>query len=111
VTPIEPADAEAAAAAARTAQAMADQIGRQTGLRPSEIRCPGWTGVDCLDASVAIWMMRALVAQNVLARREAQTLFVAVNPEADPGGVRVWSAVAAIHRLAQKRHLVQSRTP
>ena len=103
VTPIEPADAETAAAAAMTAQAMGEQIERQTGLRPSGLRCTGWTGVDCPDASVAIWMMRALVAQNVLARREAQTLFVPVNPQADPGGIRVWSAVATAHRLARGR--------
>ena len=72
-------------------------------LRPSGLRSTGWAGVDCLDASVAVWMMRALVAQNVLARREAQTLFVPVNPKTDPGGVRVWSAVARVHRLASGR--------
>ena len=64
----------------------------------------GWTGVECVDAPAAIWMMRALVAQNVLARREAHTLFVPLNPETDPGGVRVWSAVARVQQLAQLRH-------
>jgi hypothetical protein len=103
VTPIEPDVAEIAAATARTAQAMGEQIERQTGLRWSGSGGAGWTGVDCLDASVAIWMMRALVALNVLARREAQTLFVPVHPDADPGGVRVWSAVATVHRLARAR--------
>jgi len=63
----------------------------------------GWMGVECINASTAIWMMRALVAQNVLARREARTLFVPVNPEADPGGVRVRSAVASVQRLARWR--------
>ena len=60
----------------------------------------GWTGVECPDARAAIWMMRALVAQNVLARREAHTLFVPVNPAIDPGGVRVRAAVARVQRLA-----------
>ena len=64
----------------------------------------GWTGVECVDAPAAIWMMRALVAQNVLARREARTLFVPLNPETDPGGVRVWSAVARVQQLAHLRH-------
>ena len=63
----------------------------------------GWQGVECPDAPAAIWMMRALVAQNVLARREAHTLFVPLNPTGDPGGVRVRSAVARVQQLAGLR--------
>jgi sirohydrochlorin cobaltochelatase len=62
----------------------------------------GWMAVECVNASTAIWMMRALVAQNVLARREGHTLFVPVNPEIDPGSVRVRSAVARVQRLAAR---------
>jgi len=63
----------------------------------------GWTGVECPDAPAAIWMMRALVAQNVLARREGHTLFAPLNPTADPGGVRVRSAVVRVQQLAGLR--------
>ena len=63
----------------------------------------GWKGVECPDAPVAIWMMRALVAQNVLARREGTTLFVPVNPETDAGGIRTWSALARTQRLERLR--------
>jgi sirohydrochlorin cobaltochelatase len=63
----------------------------------------GWTSVECPDAPAAIWMMRALVAQNVLARREGHTLFVPLNPAADPGGVRVRSAVTRVQHLERHR--------
>jgi hypothetical protein len=60
---------------------------------------PGWRGVACDSVASAIRMMRALVAINVLARREGTTLFVPVNPEADPGGGRVYAALATAYRL------------
>lgn len=63
----------------------------------------GWTGVECPDPPAAIWMMRALVAQNVLARREGHTLFVPLNPASDPGGVRVRSAVTRVQQLERQR--------
>jgi hypothetical protein len=103
ITPGEPEDDHAAADDARTARAIDERVQRATGLRSSPIQCNGWTGVECRDASSAIWMMRALVAQNVLARREGLTLFVPVNSKADPGGVRAWSALITVHRLAQIR--------
>ena len=56
-------------------------------------RYAGWTGVECESVPDAVGMMRALVASNVLARREGTTLFVPVNPAADPDGRRVSAAV------------------
>lgn len=99
VTPAEPADEREIAQAERAARTIAEQIDRQTGLRPSALEYTGWVGVECAGVASAIWMMRALVGINVLARREDQTLFVPVNPYDDPGGVRVWSAVARVHQL------------
>ena len=43
-------------------------------------------------------MMRALVASNVLARREGTTLFVPINSAVDPDRRRVVSAVADVQR-------------
>jgi hypothetical protein len=60
---------------------------------------PGWRGVECDGVASAVWMMRALVASNVLARREGTMLFVPVNPAADPGGHRVAAAVERVRRL------------
>ena len=60
----------------------------------------GWIGVECASVRAAIWMMRALVVSNVLSRREGTTLFVPVNPTADPDGARVSGLLARIGHLA-----------
>jgi hypothetical protein len=61
---------------------------------------PGWVGVPCASAEHAIWMMRALVASNVLARREETTLLVPVNPAVDPGGAMAAGRVTRVQALA-----------
>ena len=58
---------------------MTDAIQRHTGLVISPRRYSGWLGVVCADVRSAVWMMRALVVNNILSRREATTLFVPVN--------------------------------
>ena len=50
--------------------------------------------------------MRALVANNVLSRREGTTLLVPNNPVSDPNGVIVARAVMLVHRLAAARGIV-----
>ena len=45
-------------------------------------------------------MMRALVANNILSRREATTLLVPINAAEDPGGDGVVNCLARIHALA-----------
>jgi hypothetical protein len=52
---------------------------------------------------MAVWMMRAMVVNNVLSRREGTTLFVPNNPVSDPGGVIVARTVSIVHRLAAIR--------
>jgi hypothetical protein len=47
--------------------------------------------------------MRALVASNVLARREGTVLYVPVNPDGDPGGETVAIAVAKARAFAALR--------
>jgi hypothetical protein len=61
----------------------------------------GWLGLTCASVDMAVWMMRAIVVSNVMARREGVVLFVPVNPVADPNGGRVAEAVVRLHRLAQ----------
>lgn len=63
----------------------------------------GWRGVDCASVKAAVWLMRAMVVNNVLSRREGTTLFVPKNPAGDPGGVIVARTVALAHRLAAMR--------
>ena len=47
-------------------------------------------------------MMRAMVASNVLARREGTTLFVPINPVTDPDGDTVVRSLTRLHRLAAR---------
>ena len=65
----------------------------------------GWRGIDCPGVKAAVWMMRAMVVNNVLSRREGTTLFVPNNPVSDPNGVIVARTVMSIHRLAAMRGL------
>lgn len=62
----------------------------------------GWRGVPCETVKRAVWIMRALAAHNVLARREGTTVFVPRNNEDDPGGSIVDAAVAAVQQLADR---------
>jgi hypothetical protein len=80
--------------------AIADLFATLERRAPLVTPADGWRGVPCASARRAIWCMRALVAHNVLARRESQTLFVPVNHAADPDGARVARAVADVERLA-----------
>ena len=82
---------------------MAGSIHQNTGLTRSRHRYAGWLGLDCTSVGTAIWMMRALVASNILSRREETTLFVPVNPATDVTGDIVVRAVSRIHRLADGR--------
>jgi sirohydrochlorin cobaltochelatase len=82
---------------------LADTIRRDTGLSRSTHGYRGWLGVDCPTVRAAVWMMRLMIASNVLSRREERTLFVPVNAAGDPGGARVASALVLVHRLAQTR--------
>jgi sirohydrochlorin cobaltochelatase len=103
---VEPALASDAAADAgyeETAANLATAIAWEAGFQPSTHRYGGWLGLDCPSVHAAVWMMRALVASNVLSRREGQVLFVPVNPPSDPGGVRVRRAVSFVRRLAASR--------
>jgi hypothetical protein len=80
--------------------ALADSVRRDTGLSTSPHRYAGWLGVECPGVPAAIWMMRLLVAGNVLTRREGTALFVPVNPATDPDGQAVARALARVHRFA-----------
>lgn len=94
-----PGDHEAAAV-------IASRMHREIGLGRSRHRYAGWVGVECASVRVAVWMMRALVASNVLSRREGQVLFVPVNASTDPTGAIVSDAVAHVYQCASARSVV-----
>ena len=65
------------AEAASAAPAAADRRGAPASAGRRH-RYAGWLGVECPSVRAAVWMMRALVASNVLSRREGTVLFVPV---------------------------------
>ena len=85
------------------ASSIATRLERGIGLHRSNHRYVEWLGLECSDVRSAVWMMRALVASNVLSRREDRTLFVPVNPSTDPDGALVAAAVARVHTFASAR--------
>jgi hypothetical protein len=95
---------------ARTNAALAAAAGAlieaRTGLRISPEVHSGWLGIECADVRVAVWLMRALVARNVLSRREGTVLYVPLNAGADPEGARLADAVAGVFFCARARGVV-----
>jgi sirohydrochlorin cobaltochelatase len=94
---------EALTGGVELATSIAALIHRDTGLRRSNHRYAGWLGVECPNVRSAVWMMRALVATNVLSRREGTVLFVPVNAMTDPQGTIVSEAVARVYHCASAR--------
>jgi hypothetical protein len=94
-------DASTAADRARMRPAILQRITEDTSLPASSHRYTGWLGVECPTVASAIWMMRALVVHNVLARREGTTLFVPFNQAADPTGAGAVAALVRVHHLAR----------
>jgi sirohydrochlorin cobaltochelatase len=75
------------------------------GLRISSHRYANWLGVECPTVHAALWMMRMMVAANILSRREGTVLFVPLNPATDPGADIIAGAIVRIHRLAAARQV------
>jgi sirohydrochlorin cobaltochelatase len=82
---------------------LVERLRTVPGVGVASPRQAGWLGVACPDVGSAVWMTRALIAMNVLARREGTVLCVPVNIATDPQGERVARAIARVHRLAAAR--------
>jgi hypothetical protein len=85
---------------------LAQSIVTDTGLFASDDRYAGWLGVPCPTVRAAIWIMRALVVSQVLARREDSVVFLPLDSAADPNGDRVRRALLAVHGLAKFRTIL-----
>ena len=77
------------------------QITQRTGRACFPNRYAGWVGVDCPDIRSAIWLMRAMIVENVLARREETVLFLPANPRFAMEGrlARLIQTFERIHHL------------
>jgi sirohydrochlorin cobaltochelatase len=62
-----------------------------------------WREHACADVATAVWITRALVAFNTLARREHLTVLVPINDQQDPGGAIVGGALERVTQLARLR--------
>ncbi|MCO5216950.1 MAG: cation diffusion facilitator family transporter [Thermomicrobiales bacterium] len=51
-----------------------------TGLEVKRSSVPGWIGLTCSDEEMAIWMLRAIVVENVTVRREDNILWFPAGP-------------------------------
>ena len=85
---------------------LAAQIADSTGLRASSHQYRDWLGLELPTTHSAIWLMRALVATNVLSRREDKTLFVPIDSHHDPGGQKAAQALTRLHKLATLRAIL-----
>lgn len=92
----------------RAADETAKVIAESVGLRRSSHAYFGWLGLECPTVNAAVWMMRALVAFNLLVRREDTTLFVPVDPSHAANLSAVSGAVGSVHRLAAERKILSA---
>lgn len=51
-----------------------------TGMRIVESKAPGWIGVQCDSEEMAIWLVRAIIVENVMVRREGDVIFLPAGP-------------------------------
>lgn len=52
-----------------------------TGLPVVRSQSPGWIGLECDSEQMALWLLRAIVVENVSVRREGTTLFLPAGPD------------------------------
>jgi hypothetical protein len=66
-------------------QAVATEIRRGiemvTGLKTQESSSIGWIGVLCDSQTMAAWLMRAIITENVMVRREGNVLYLPAGPK------------------------------
>lgn len=52
-----------------------------TGLPTVPSNALGWVGIGCNDEQMASWLLRAIIVENVMVRRERNILFVPAGPD------------------------------
>ena len=82
---LEPVPAASPAADPERYAWVLDELGkgirRVTGRPAVPSPVPGWIGVECDSEAMALWMLRAIVVENVTVRREGTTLWFPAGPE------------------------------
>lgn len=57
-----------------------------TGLEVVHHRVPGWIGIVCDSEKMALWLLRAIIVENISVRREGVALYFPAGPKFTPGG-------------------------
>ena len=82
---LEPATPGEARGAPGEYHAVVDEMERgirqATGLPTAPSQSLGWVGVPCAHEAAAVWLMRAMIVQHVLARREGTLLLLPASPK------------------------------
>lgn len=56
-------------------------IAQVTNLPVRRSTVPGWIGLECTDEEMALWLLRAIVVENLTVRREDNILWFPAGPE------------------------------
>ncbi len=51
-----------------------------TGLEMVKSESLGWVGVKCLDEAMAVWLLRAIIVENVMVRRQQDVIYLPAGP-------------------------------
>jgi sirohydrochlorin cobaltochelatase len=52
-----------------------------TGLATLKSPSLGWVGMKCRDEEMAVWLLRAIIVENVMVRRQQNVIYVPAGPE------------------------------
>jgi hypothetical protein len=102
---LDPATSDEAHCSLDRYEAVVDEMKRgieeATGLPTVTSRILGWVDVQSTDELMAVWLMRAVITENVLARREGNVLYLPASPSFAEGDKtrKVVQAVARVFRL------------
>ena len=85
-TLLEPGDPEKVLANPERYEKVLDELERGLsmvtgGLPVLRDRKPGWIGLECDSEEMAIWLLRAIVVENVSVRREGAVLLFPASPD------------------------------
>lgn len=102
-TLLEPATPESVAADPdgyeRVLAELARGIRMITGLPVVASAAPGWIGVRCAGEDMALWLLRAIVVENVSVRREGEVLYLPAGP-----GFRLEHEIKNVITVVAKTH-------
>jgi sirohydrochlorin cobaltochelatase len=85
--PATPAEADAARSQYEAAVGQVEDGVRTAGLPTSPHRYVGWVGVETAGEEEAVWLLRAVLVEQVLARREENLLYLPVGATPDAAQV------------------------